>query len=152
MATKKVKVLRVVARKDKFRRAGFEFGSDPKNIPLDTLHHHQLSAIKGDPNLVSVEAEVVIDEDGREVLDPTVLADQVGEAEARLREWAVELNDRENALTVREAELDNRAQSLDGREADLAERESKIKSREEAMASADAAASASAAKKAAGSK
>lgn len=139
MATKKVKVLRVVSRKDKFRRAGFEFGTDAKNLPLDTLSAEQLAAIQGDANLVVVEAEVVIDEDGNVVETPqaaqvpqAVLTD----AEARLREWATELNAQANALTDREDQVKAREEAVAAAEAALAEREAVLAAKEAALAQA----------------
>lgn len=62
----KIKVLRVVARKDSFRRAGFQFGSDAVHIPMDQLSKAQLNAIVQDRQLVATELEV-----DPETLDPT---------------------------------------------------------------------------------
>lgn len=142
MATKKIKVLRVVSRKDRFRRAGLEFGAYPKNVPLDTLSPEQLAAIKGDPNLVVVEAEVVIDENGNVVEAPK---EQLVDAEQRLREWATELNEQANALTVREGQVKDREDAVAAAEAALAERESALAAKEKA--SADQATAANAGKR-----
>lgn len=54
----KIKVLRVVARTESFRRAGFQFSADPKDIPMDTLSKQQLAAIVADRTLVATEIEV----------------------------------------------------------------------------------------------
>lgn len=53
-------VLRVVAKRDGFRRAGFEFGSAPKEIPLADLTQEQLKALKAEPMLVCVETEAAV--------------------------------------------------------------------------------------------
>ena len=61
----KIKVLRVVARTDSFRRAGYQFGADAVDIPMDELTGAQgkkrLDAIMADPNLVANELEVDAD-------------------------------------------------------------------------------------------
>lgn len=54
----KKKILRVVAKTESFRRAGFAFGAAEKDIPLDTLDAKQLAAIKGDRMLVATELEI----------------------------------------------------------------------------------------------
>lgn len=54
----KIKVLRVVARKESFRRAGHQFGAEPVDIPLDQLDKRQLAAIVADPELIATELEV----------------------------------------------------------------------------------------------
>jgi hypothetical protein len=55
---KKIKVLRVAAKRDGFRRAGYAFGSESQDIPLADLDKQKLSALKGDPMLLCVETEV----------------------------------------------------------------------------------------------
>ena len=65
----KIKVLRVVARTDSFRRAGFQFSAEPKDIPMDALSKVQLAAIVADGALVATEIEV--DEDDLNVGDDT---------------------------------------------------------------------------------
>lgn len=65
----KIKVLRVVARTDSFRRAGFQFSANPKDIPMDALSKVQLAAIVADGALVATEIEV--DEDDLTVDDNT---------------------------------------------------------------------------------
>lgn len=61
----KIKVLRVVARTDSFRRAGFQFGADAKEIPMSEFASaagkRWLAAIMEDPNLVASEVEVQAD-------------------------------------------------------------------------------------------
>ncbi|WP_416053126.1 hypothetical protein [Cupriavidus basilensis] len=143
MATKKVKVLRVVSRKDSFRRAGHEFGAEPKNLPLDTLHQDHVSAIKGDPNLVAVEVEVTIDEDGN-VVEVSQDTDR-DEAKSALLNWASELGERDNALTVRENAVKSREDAVSAAEAALVEREAGLAARE--AAAGQAAAKANTAKK-----
>ncbi|WP_316154723.1 HI1506-related protein [Cupriavidus sp. BIC8F] len=150
MATKKVKVLRVVSRKDKFRRAGFEFSADPQNLPLDTLSADQLAAIKGDPSLVAIEAEVVIDEEGNVVeapqgegTDAEPSQAEIAQAKAHLQEWANELNKHANELTVREDQVKAREEALAAAEAALTDREAGVAARE---AAADQAAGQGAAK------
>lgn len=58
----KIKVLRVVARKESFRRAGHQFGAEPVVIPMDQLDKRQLAAIVADPELVATELEVDAEE------------------------------------------------------------------------------------------
>ncbi|MNV51741.1 hypothetical protein D3C71_1437980 [compost metagenome] len=61
----KIKVLRVVARKESFRRAGYQFGANAVDIPMDDLNGAQgkkkLEAILADPALVATELEVEAD-------------------------------------------------------------------------------------------
>ncbi len=75
----KIKILRVVAKKDGFRRAGFAFGSDPQDIPLDTLDAKQLAALKGDRMLVATELEI----DQAEAGEPAAGAGTEGSKPAR---------------------------------------------------------------------
>lgn len=69
----KIQVLRVVARTDSFRRAGYQFGADPVDIPMEDFADAQgkkkLAAIMGDRNLVAteVEVEVEVDSDAAQV-------------------------------------------------------------------------------------
>ncbi|MFC0349692.1 hypothetical protein [Undibacterium danionis] len=58
----KIKVLRVVSRASSFRRAGYQFSAEPKDIPLADLKKEQISAICNDPGLVAYEVEVEADE------------------------------------------------------------------------------------------
>lgn len=51
-------VLRVVAKREGFRRAGRAFGAAPTDIPLDQLNKAQLEQLKSDPMLVCVEADI----------------------------------------------------------------------------------------------
>jgi len=95
---KKVKVLRVIAKRDGFRRAGMEFGSVPKNLPLDTLSEDTQKALRDDPSLVTYEVIMVMDEHG----DLTDVPLQDIEA----------LEAREKALDEREADLVKREAAL----------------------------------------
>jgi len=64
-----IRVLRVVAKREGFRRAALVFGSQPLDIPLDALTVAQRAAIERDPMLLATEVEV-------EIADQTeVLAD-----------------------------------------------------------------------------
>ncbi len=58
MASEKIKVLRVVSKRDGFGRAGFVFSAEPKDIPLADLSRKQRDAIAADRMLVAVELEV----------------------------------------------------------------------------------------------
>jgi len=51
-------ILRVVAKRDGFRRAGFVFGSQPRDVPLDALTDAQRTAIVRDPMLLATEVEI----------------------------------------------------------------------------------------------
>lgn len=55
---KTVKALRVLARRDGFRRAGREFGHNPTDIPLSELNKAQIEQLKGDPSLLCVEVDI----------------------------------------------------------------------------------------------
>lgn len=57
----KTKVLRVVARRDGFRRAGIAFGAQPTDLPLGALTQAQIDAIKSDPMLVATEVEIEVE-------------------------------------------------------------------------------------------
>lgn len=61
----KIQALRVVARTDSFRRAGYQFGADPVDIPMEEFADAQgkkkLAAILADRNLVATEVEVDIE-------------------------------------------------------------------------------------------
>ncbi|CAJ0858366.1 hypothetical protein [Ralstonia mannitolilytica] len=113
---KQVKVLRVVAKREGFRRAGMEFGAVPKNLPLEELPDHAHQAIKSDPALVTFEVVMHELEDGTlvEVPQPDV-AD----------------------LDKRKAELEKQAAALKQREADLDAREAALQAREDALAKAE---------------
>lgn len=71
----KIKVLRVVARTDSFRRAGFQFSAEPKDIPMDTLSKQQLAAIVADGLLVATEIEV----DEQDLIDDDETTTETGE-------------------------------------------------------------------------
>lgn len=62
-ATKSIKVLRVAATREQFRRAGFDFSRTPTDLPLSDLSKEQIEMLKGDPSLIAVEtdAEVAAD-------------------------------------------------------------------------------------------
>lgn len=54
----KIKALRVVSRKEGFRRAGRAFGAEPVEIPLSDLKKGEIEALKGEPMLVVTEVEI----------------------------------------------------------------------------------------------
>jgi len=58
MAT--IKVLRVAAKREGFRRAGLVFGSLARDVPVDALTDAQRAAIIGDPMLLATEIEVEV--------------------------------------------------------------------------------------------
>jgi hypothetical protein len=53
-----MKSLKVISRKDGFRRAGYVFGAVPVEIPLDVLSAEQIEALKAEPQLIVVETDV----------------------------------------------------------------------------------------------
>ena len=61
---KTVKILRVAAKHDGFRRAGYEFGREAKDISVTDLKKEQIEQIKNDPSLVCVEVDVPGDAGG----------------------------------------------------------------------------------------
>ncbi|CUJ55577.1 hypothetical protein [Achromobacter sp. 2789STDY5608621] len=83
----KIKVLRVVARTDSFRRAGYQFGADAVDIPMDELTGAQgkkrLDAIMADPNLVANELEVDADAVESPQVDATTSAAAGGRSRSR---------------------------------------------------------------------
>ncbi|MGC4076865.1 MAG: HI1506-related protein [Rubrivivax sp.] len=56
--TLKIKALRVVSRKEGFRRAGRAFGAEPVEIPLSDLKKPEIEALKDEPMLVVTEVEI----------------------------------------------------------------------------------------------
>lgn len=88
----KIKVLRVVARTDSFRRAGYQFGADAVDIPMDELTDAQgkkrLDAIMADPNLVANELEVDADAVESPPIDATTSAATGGRNRNRSRRAA----------------------------------------------------------------
>lgn len=53
------KALKVKATKNGYRRAGFGFSSDQETVLfVDQLKEEQIEALKGDANLIVVEADV----------------------------------------------------------------------------------------------
>ena len=58
---KKVAALRVVAKRDGFRRAGRRFGAEPTDIPMSELKKAEIEALKGDAGLVVHEVEIEVD-------------------------------------------------------------------------------------------
>ncbi len=56
----KVPVLQVHSKRPSFRRVGFQFGSDPVNLPVKELTRAQIDAIKSEPLLVAVETEIEV--------------------------------------------------------------------------------------------
>lgn len=140
---KQVKVLRVVAKREGFRRAGMEFGAVPKNLPLDELSDHAHKAIKEDPALVTFETVMHQHEDGTlvDMPQPDVGALDKREAhlahlKAELESVAARLDERTTALRVREVELDERQRELDERAAELQVREAAVAQAEKAKAAA----------------
>ncbi|WP_423197446.1 hypothetical protein DFLDMN_001063 [Cupriavidus sp. H19C3] len=132
MATK-VKVLRVVSRTDRFRRAGHEFGAEPKIIPVESLSEDQLTALKGESNLVVVEVEVLMDDAGNmQEVGPAGIDD----AHKLLQEWAEELNARHNELQVREDAVKKAEASVKKADDALTDREDAVAKREQAIADA----------------
>lgn len=55
---KKIKALRVVAKREGFRRIGRRFGGEPTDIPLTELKDDEIKALTSDPGLVCVETTV----------------------------------------------------------------------------------------------
>ncbi len=66
MAKKKVPVIQVTAKREKFRRAGFEFTHETRTIPVVDLSKEQLKAIKAEAMLVVVEGEMEVATEGSE--------------------------------------------------------------------------------------
>lgn len=62
----KIKALRVVAKRDSFRRAGYEFTAESKTIPLAELSKDAHAAIMADPSLVAHEVEIDTDDEADE--------------------------------------------------------------------------------------
>ncbi len=60
--SKAVKALRIVAKREGFRRAGYEFGQEARDIPLADLEKEQIEQLKNDPSLLCVEVGVTADE------------------------------------------------------------------------------------------
>ena len=67
MATKKAKPeaagpdtkgLKVIARPEAFRRAGYAFTREPLTIPLSDLTEEQVDLLKGEPALVVQEVDI----------------------------------------------------------------------------------------------
>lgn len=50
--------LRVVARRDSFRRAGYAFSAEPRTIPLAELTKEQINMLRNDPLLVVMDVEL----------------------------------------------------------------------------------------------
>lgn len=119
---KQVKVLRVIAKRDGFRRASMEFGSVPKNLPLDSLSPVVLTALKSDPMLVAYEIDMVIDDDGN-LSDLAGGGSDADGTRVELDKRKAELEEQEAALKLREAALDSREAALQAREAAVAEAE-----------------------------
>lgn len=57
----KVRALRVVSRRDSFRRAGRRFGSEPVVIPLTELTKADRELLAGDSMLVCSEVDLEVD-------------------------------------------------------------------------------------------
>jgi hypothetical protein len=56
-----IRALRVVARRDSFRRAGRRFGAEPVEIPLTELKKGERELLTADPMLVCNEVDVTVD-------------------------------------------------------------------------------------------
>lgn len=54
----KVKIIRITARKDGFRRAGMAHSTTPTDHPADSITKEQLAALKAEPMLTVQELEV----------------------------------------------------------------------------------------------
>lgn len=54
----KVKALKIIAKKDGFRRCGYEFGSEPTIIPVGELESDQVKVLKAEKMLVVSETTV----------------------------------------------------------------------------------------------
>jgi len=76
-----IRVLRVIARREGFRRAGLVFGSSPREVALDALTVAQRTAIEGDPMLLATEVEVAAAA-GNQAEVPPEGADATGSDEA----------------------------------------------------------------------
>ncbi|MBX3589079.1 MAG: hypothetical protein AB7I35_12275 [Ramlibacter sp.] len=63
----KVPALRVVARRDSFRRIGRRFGAEPVDIPLSELKKAEIEALRADRLLVVHEVEI---DGGEAAADP----------------------------------------------------------------------------------
>jgi len=145
---KKVKVLRVISKRDGFRRAGMEFGSVPKNIPLGSIPSDAYQAIRHDPTLVSYEVVMLKDEHGNLSDLPTIDVEDLEQREEALKARAAELDKsvveqlasrdqldiRSKALDERTAEADAREAVLNALAADLGKREAQLAEREAAHA------------------
>lgn len=57
MAKQKIKVLRVAAKREGFRRAGRAFGRKPVDLPVDSLTKEEVKALKGEAALTVIETE-----------------------------------------------------------------------------------------------
>ena len=136
---KTVKVLRVVAKRDGFRRAGMEFGAVPTNIPLDTLSQDVLTVLRNDPSLVAFEVNMVIGDDGQ-LRDaepgkdglPTLA--QLDARKASLDELGAELMRRAQAQGARDNALQQREQAVADGEAALAAKAADLDAKAAAMA------------------
>lgn len=58
-----VAVLQITSRPKNFRRAGFAFSHDTTTLRVDQLEKNQIAALKAEPNLVVIEAQVEIAEE-----------------------------------------------------------------------------------------
>jgi len=75
-----IRVLRVIARREGFRRAGLVFGASPREVAFDALTVAQRAAIEGDPMLLATEVEIAAAGNQAEV--PPEGADATGSDEA----------------------------------------------------------------------
>lgn len=60
MASSK-KALKIISSKQGFRRAGFVFGKEPVEIPLEDLTKEQITNLKNEPMLAVSEVSIKAD-------------------------------------------------------------------------------------------
>ena len=58
----KVKALKIIAKKDGFRRCGYAFGSEATIIKKDDLNAGQIKTLKAEPMLMVSETTVAAEE------------------------------------------------------------------------------------------
>lgn len=69
------KMLRIVAKREDFRRAGRIFGSTPVDIPLSSLTSRLLHELKHDPMLVCHEMNASTEDELKALREKAALAD-----------------------------------------------------------------------------
>lgn len=136
---KSVKALRVVAKREGFRRAGRVFGAMPTFIPLDTLRPDAHDAIVNDPNLVALEVDAEMTDTG-EIIASAVTADKAAELDAlhrHLEAHAEQLDRRTVELAQLDEQLKQRTAQADERDRVLQAREEAVTIREAAQLEAE---------------